>query len=1083
MPPLTPILQSKISPPPLPARTLVRDRIAKLLLEALNARLTILQAGAGYGKSTALASLATYPVPVIWYQVAKEDNDLIVFLLHLCHATRLALPDAQGLPIPVLESWEATRDPFPLRAVVYQYLNALSARNTPALLVLDDAHLIIENTEIAQVLDQIIGLAPSNFHVLLSSRLFITLPNLSRWRMRGEVLILDQSALAFTQEEIATLFERHYHYDLTEDEAGILYKATEGWAITLQLIWQSLRSGSITSISEELSRQDKPLESLFELLAQDVLALQPDDVQRFLRATAVLHDLTPDACNAILKITNSAAMLAYLRRQEFFVVNAETPGGEPEDASRLRYHFIFHRFLRQQSTEAERREWHTLAGEHFLAQDDHAAAIYHFLRAENFTASARLLVDYGSSLLSAGRLDTLASYLDALPPLTLSQHPTLLFYLGDLARLRSRFQEALGWYQQAEALWRENNQLEGVGRALRGQVRVYLDTVNPSRAEELLQQSLRLSDGTADREAQARLLELLAENKLNAGKPLEAERLRQQARALLLEGPSDNQLLYRVLLRTGRLVEAIQKLEIQAEVERASPIQTPRAHRETQLLLSILYAFRGESEAAYRTAREGIQRGMDLSSPFITAVGHMRQGHAFMLLGEDRYEEARVAFEKTIELSNQLAVPRLCVEAYWGLCRAYGYKGDLVNAEEAAQKGIEIAAQAGDEWIVSLTRLAMGNSLLFAARYETAEEWINRARRGFEECTDPFGVVVSQLMLCLSWFRQGQPARVAQLLPGVLKTCQQHGYDFLFTRPTLLAVPDERLLTPLLVLARNQGWEFRYVDQLLRTLGLPDITLHPGYQVRVVTLGAFQIWLGTTQVPTNAWLRAAARQLWQLLLTHFDAPLDREQIFEHLWPGVDPEAAQRNFKVALNTLYKVLEPDRPPGADSAFILREGSVYALRPGADLWLDAREFAHLVREAESLLPAHPGKAIPVFERALALYQGPYIPEARYETWAAGKREQLAVVFLQAADRLCELYLQTGCLEEVISLAHRILGEDRCWERAYQHLMQAYLRLGDHGQAARTYHRCVEALREELEVPPSAETEQLYKTLTERG
>lgn len=715
-----------------------------------------------------------------------------------------------------------------------------------------------------------------------------------------------------------------------------------------------------------------------------------------------------------------------------------------------------------------------------MAQGDYASAVYHFLRAENPTESARLLVDYGNQLLSTGRLDTLASYLDALPPTTLSQYPTLLFYLADLARLRSRFQEALGWYQQAEALWRENGQLDGVSRALRGQARVYLDTVNPTRAEELLQQSLRLSDGTANREAQVRLFELLAENKLNAGKPLEAERLRQQAQALLLEGPSDNQLLYRVLLRTGRLTEAIQKLEVQAEIERESPIQTPRAHRETQLLLSILYAFRGESDPAYRTALEGTQRGTDLSSPFITAVGHMRQGHALMLLGDHRYAEARAAFEKTIELSNTLAVPRLCVEAYWGMCRAYGYKGDLANAQDAAQKGIEIASQAGDEWIVSLTRLAMGNSLLFAARYEPAEDWLNRARRGFEECSDTFGAVVSELMLCLAWFRQGGHDRVAQTLPGVLKSCQLHGYDFLFTRPTLLAVPDERALTPLLILARNKGWESHYVDHLLQALGLPDTSLHPGYQLRMVTLGSFQTWLGAQQIPGPAWLRASARQLWQLLLTHFDAPLDREQIFEHLWAGVEPEAAQRNFKVALNTLYKVLEPHRPPGADSAFILREGTVYALRPGADLWLDAREFAQLVREGEGLCATQPARAVSRFEEALALYQGEYIPDARYETWAAGKREHLAVLFLQAADRLCELYLQTGRLEETITLAHRILGEDRCWERAYQHLMQAYVRLGDHGQAARTYHRCVEALREELEVPPSAETQQLYRTLS---
>jgi tetratricopeptide (TPR) repeat protein len=92
----------------------------------------------------------------------------------------------------------------------------------------------------------------------------------------------------------------------------------------------------------------------------------------------------------------------------------------------------------------------------------------------------------------------------------------LLNQLGDLARLHSRFDEALGWYQQAEDMWRERGQHEGVARGLRGQARVYLDTVNPSQAEELLQQSIRLTDGIEGRESQARIYELLAENKLNA---------------------------------------------------------------------------------------------------------------------------------------------------------------------------------------------------------------------------------------------------------------------------------------------------------------------------------------------------------------------------------------------------------------------------------------------------------------------------------------------------------------------------------------------------------------------------------------
>jgi DNA-binding SARP family transcriptional activator len=459
----------------------------------------------------------------------------------------------------------------------------------------------------------------------------------------------------------------------------------------------------------------------------------------------------------------------------------------------------------------------------------------------------------------------------------------------------------------------------------------------------------------------------------------------------------------------------------------------------------------------------------------------MRRGHALTLLGQDRYDEARRAFLKTIELSNQLAVPRLLVEANWGLCRVYGYGGDLVNAQEVAQTAIELATQYGDEWVTALTRLSMGNSFLFAARFETAGEWLNQARRGFEECSDAFGAVVAQLMLCLSRFRQGHRDRLEGPLLAVLGLCRRNGYDFLFTRPTLLAVPDERMLTPLLVLARNVGWEAPYAEGLLRSLGLPELTLHPGYRLSVDTLGSFHNRLGDRPVPAGAWVRATARQLWQLLLTHFDAPLDREQILEHLWPGVDPEAAQRNFKVALNTLYKVLEPERPPGEDSAFVLREGTVYALRPGADLRIDLRDFIQAVEFADNARGAERLGAIPHLERALDLYQGIYLPDARYEPWAAGRREQVASLFLRAADRLCTLYLETDRSEEAAAVAHRILAEDPCWERAYQHLIQAYIDLGDHGQAARAYHRCVETLRTEMEVSPSEETEQLYRQLSE--
>ncbi len=1099
------VLRTKITPPRRSARTLARPRLQAALVEALQYRLSILQAGAGYGKSTALAALLDEVQPLIWYTVSEEDADPLIFLLHLCHATQAALPQAGGLPTGFLESWDVTRGPLPAAGVVDEYLNAVSlSLHAPALLILDDAHHLASAVdgpaETALLLDRLISLAPPDLHILLSVRLPVQLPNLYRWRAQGQVLTLDQSLLAFTPDEIQALFARHYHYELTAKEIERIYSVTEGWAIALHLMWQNLRSGSDALAQDGWLRPAGSLEGLFEILASEVFDRQPEDVQEFLLISATLREMTPEACDALRGAGDSAAMLNYLKKQELFVVDlaeaVEMERRPVRSSLRLRYHLIFHNFLDQAAGSEKRRTWHLRAGVYFQGQEDLETAIYHLLKAEDLEGAATLLDSYGAALLAAGRLDTLSAYLDLLPPAILRAHPALLSHLGDLARLHSRFEEALGWYAQAETLWRERSQPDGIARALRGQARVYLDTVNPSRAEELLERVTHLTDGFDDREAQARLYELLAENKLNSGKIEDAERLSRQAEMLRNEGPSHSQLRYRVLLRTGRLQEARRELEACAETERRRPVATPRAHRETLLLLSLVYSFMGRAEEAAEAAQEGTRRGIELNSPFITAVGHMRQGHALMLLAGNRdlrtftpgpgaapaeyYTLARAQFLNTIDLSQTLSVSRLTVEARWGLCRAHGFQGDLVQALQAAQQALEVAVQAGDEWIASLIRLTMGASYALAVHYEEAEVWLNRAVLSFQECSDTFGLCAARLWLCLVWRRQKNELRLAQTLPEVLAACRDNRYDFLLARPTLLGPPSERAFVPLLLLAVERGWESGYALQLLERIGLARTSLHPGFQLRIKTLGSFMLWRGDEPVPPSGWRREKARQLFQLLLTHRGAALDRDQIAEYLWPGQDPAAMQRNFKVTLNTLYQVLEPDREAGQESAFICREGTSYSLRAGADIWMDAEVFREKIAQAEAALESQPDRAAGLMVEAVRLYEGEYLPEARYETWSAIEREHLAVLFLRTADRLADLMHQRGRYQETVQVCQQILSFDNCWERAYQRLMLAYDRLGDHGQVARTYQRCQETLHAELDVAPAPETERLYHQLT---
>ena len=1072
------VLETKIKPPRISGNVLDRSRVSSQLSNVFDYRLTLLQAGAGYGKSTALAMLAEEFPKVIWYQLSEEDQDPFLFLRHLCSATQRVYPDLAGLPVPLLENWDTSRGPLMTRDVVYQYLNAVgSGVETPTLIILDDLQIIDNQADIAHILDNLIGLAPAMLHFVISSRQNLQLPNLFRWRSLGQVQTLDQSVLTFSKQEIAALFSSHYRIDLSTDEIEDLFSATEGWAISLQLIAQSLTSGAVKSVKDALSRRKSPLDSLFEILAKDVLEGQTREFQDFLRDSSVLRTMVPNACNWLLETDNAAEKLAYLQNNDLFV----TELGEHE----FRYHPIFQQFLYQQLEPERRTELHQRAAVYYQQNHHPMSAIHHFLRAKDYFSAAELLNEYGGELHVMGHLDTLANYLDHLSPEALSQFPALIYYMGDLARLHSRFDEALGWYRQAETLWRERGQIEGVGRALRGQARIYLDTVNPSKAEELLQEALSISDGIPDRETRARLYQLLAENKLNLGKVDQAESLRKQADLLRREGPDDSQLWYRVLLRTGRLAEARQQLELRAKEETTEPFNLPRSHRETQLLLSIIYAMQGEAEAALQASKEGIHRGKEMASPFISAVGYMRQGHALMMQPfQQGYDQAGKLFDQVVEISEEISTPRLRVEALWGLVRVHGYQGSLDHAQLMAEKGISIAVQAGDEWIASLTRLAMGASYVLAEHYPQAMDWLDKALRGFDECSDPFGSSAVRLWQSIAWFRQREYDLLLPVLQKLFSVCQKNRYDYLLTRTTLLGPPDERLIIPLLIWARENhlriGHSEGYPGHLLAEMGIEDILYHPGYQLRVKTLGGFQVWRGSEPVEHTDWRREKTRQLFQLLITYRHMPLDREQICEHLWPVTEPQIALRNFKIALNTLYNVLEPQRSPGEESAYVLREGAVYSLRPGCDIWIDADQFEDLVHRAEALVEDYPEQALKQYEKALMMYQGEFLPDARYMIWPTIEREHLAVLYLKSADKYCHLSLKNRKYQKVVEECQRILSYDSCWERAYRYLMKAYDGLGDHGQVARTYMRCVETLKTELNVTPSKETEILFQQLT---
>lgn len=251
--------------------------------------------------------------------------------------------------------------------------------------------------------------------------------------------------------------------------------------------------------------------------------------------------------------------------------------------------------------------------------------------------------------------------------------------------------------------------------------------------------------------------------------------------------------------------------------------------------------------------------------------------------------------------------------------------------------------------------------------------------------------------------------------------------------------------------------------------------------LRVQTLGGFRVWRGETEILTGAWGRQKALHLFQFLITYRRQAFHKEALIHRLWPTVDLETGNRDFKVALNAVNRTLEPERPARTAPLYIQRYDLTYQLTTEL-IEIDADQFDQSAAAGNRLAIEAPQNAIRHFEQAAALYAGDYLPERRYEDWTALERERLQTLALNTLTQLAKLQLE-ALPHESIRLCQEILKLDPAWESAYRTQMRAYLLLGNRPQALRTFARCRQVLQAEFGVPPLPETKALLDEIKNLG
>ncbi|MFJ7935004.1 LuxR C-terminal-related transcriptional regulator [Sporosarcina sp. NPDC096371] len=419
-------LESKITVPIVSEKTIERRRLNELLGQKNLARISIIRAPAGYGKTTMLSQWGRYfDGPVAWLSIDATDNDPVRFLKYLIRTVAHAHHNEMDLH---LLSHFKDRSQLPIELLVDSFLNELGSMASKVHIVIDDYHLI-ENSSIHNVMTRIIDYLPSNCNVYIASRTELPLP-LAKWRVRSWLVEIGMQQLCFTYGEVKQFYEKQ---SLVMDDAHALqhvWEITEGWPAGIQLAGLSLSTSEYSGWS--LQQFDGGDSFVTEFLLKEILATLPSATQDFLICTAILDRLDPSICDSLTNRSDSLDILLELERLGLFIVRLHTK--EPT----FRYHHLFAESLQGELKNRYAKDvicsMYQKAATIYRENSDFISAIELAMNGQSYELAEEWINTFIVDILAAGQASTFIRWVQTFLRNNYAVHPeTMVMYAYTLA--------------------------------------------------------------------------------------------------------------------------------------------------------------------------------------------------------------------------------------------------------------------------------------------------------------------------------------------------------------------------------------------------------------------------------------------------------------------------------------------------------------------------------------------------------------------------------------------------------------------------------------------------------------------------
>lgn len=438
------ILTRKITAPSVPSDFLLRKRLATLLDTYSKLPATLIQAPAGYGKSCLMSSWAEKSGRTcVWVSLDKEDGALDRFWAYVLAALANEGVVSEGM----ISEAKNLEDPEKALRLADRLLARVEEYTEEVVLLLDDCHTIDTGSAVPGSLTYFIMHAPSNMHVIMSTRSPLDI-KLSKLAVQDQLGKISEDDLTFTEGEIEDYYSKK-HMPISKEDVQAVSQQTQGWAVAMKLFSMS---GDDPKAIMDLHSPSQTKEAVGAYLFEEVLSHLAAREYDFLEATCCLDSFSAPLAVHVLNADDEAvaSSISFFVENSLFTSSLYSKGG----VVWYRYHSLFaeaalRHFLGKDLAkilDIRKRAIEWYEANSYLDEAVKTAALL-----DDYATIERLILDYWSPLCIADDYVRLMRWFEYLPSGYTENNPVLASVESLPLALTSKTDPAFKRIQGAES--------------------------------------------------------------------------------------------------------------------------------------------------------------------------------------------------------------------------------------------------------------------------------------------------------------------------------------------------------------------------------------------------------------------------------------------------------------------------------------------------------------------------------------------------------------------------------------------------------------------------------------------------------